>query len=310
MRPRGRMTFCKALYGKGGQFGSIIKTENLNDSLQSLKRFELSPNTSSSLLQLTISSRALFQADIASSSTWSSLVFHLFHSLLNPSGGTMNQLKTTWAPKFPVSPSVCFCSSWNCFGEPCRFVKAFCRKPCRHFREGARGTEEVWSEEQSGFPCAPQHGPDAVPSGTCLDGGRFGQNPKSQHVLWSLVSHKLPWPSQMSPGTTTTLSECSQLQTAHAALPTVWKKPGLNFLRCAQQQNFSALPHKAVYCSIKYKSCFISAPKLLKLTPNPTESNSWGSSRIPNFHCCQNICSFITWRFCKLAHHNIKNLIA
>lgn len=46
MRHRARMTFCKAVYGKGGQSDSILKTEDLNDSLQSLRRFELSPNTS------------------------------------------------------------------------------------------------------------------------------------------------------------------------------------------------------------------------------------------------------------------------
>lgn len=40
------MAFRKAVYGKGGHFGSIIKAEDLNDALQPLGGFEPSTNTS------------------------------------------------------------------------------------------------------------------------------------------------------------------------------------------------------------------------------------------------------------------------
>lgn len=147
MRPRGRMTFCKAVYGKGRQFGSVIKTEDLNYSLQSLRRFERSPDASFLPAPAPHFFQSLVRADIASSSTWSSFFFHLFHPLLNHSGGIMTWtpwLKTIWPLKFPVSPLVCFCSTWKCSRKLFR----------QHFREALRGQEEVWSKQPGGFPCA------------------------------------------------------------------------------------------------------------------------------------------------------------
>lgn len=77
----------------------------------------------------------------------------------------------------------------------------------------------------------------------------------------------------------------------------------------AQQQSCPSLPHQAasLECSSS-KYNFFSAPNRYKPhnPPNPTETSSWwGSIRIPRFHC-----NFISWRFWKLAHHNINNVIA
>lgn len=214
MRPRGRMTFCKAVDGKGGQLGSIIKTQGLNDSLQSLRRFEFSPNISflpapapHFFQSLVPSWHCLFQYLMLFSS-------YLFQSLLTPSGGIMAWtpwLNTTWPPKFPVTP-------WSAFAPP---ENAVGRLVDNILEKGWEGKKRYGVKNKVNYPVLPNTCQIQFPQEQAWMWGRFGQNPKSHHLLWPLASHNLPGPSQMTPA----LSYCSQAQTARAALPAVWRNP-------------------------------------------------------------------------------------